>query len=690
MRHQNMTSRKGTRDLAAAPRPLGRAAAGISKALSRAWSLPPQRNYVAVDRNRRVPMADGTTLLADHYLPITGRPAATVLVRCPYGRGLPFSLLMAQLIAERGYHVLLQSVRGTFGSGGEFEPMRNEIADGHDTVAWLRGQNWFDGRLATYGPSYLGFVQWALAMDPPPELVAMVIQVGPHDLSRTLHRNGAFELYDALGWSELIVHQEHVRPLTGMLRMVTAERRLRPALDRTPVRAGARDLLGDQAPWFESWLEHPRLTDPFWAPLQCGAALERVSVPTLLVGGWQDLFLEQTLEQYRALAARGVPTRLLIGPWTHVEVETKGGVAVAESLAWLDRYVGSGTAGSGTAGSGTAGSGTSGSGTSGSGTSASQSAASQSAASQSAASQSAASQSAASQTAAPGAVGDHSVRIWVGGDPQTPQETQTPQTPETLKSSETLKTPRAVKALNSLKSLKNTDGLRDLRGSAGEWREIADWPPAGVGQQRWYLGAGGTLGPRKPAHGDVPPARFRYDPADPTPSVGGAILALNAGMRDNRPVEQRPDVLVFSSEPLAEPVEVIGYVTAELSVTRDNPYADLFVRLCDVDSRDRSRNVCDGIVRLTDSDPLACTVRVSLLGAAHRFGRGHRLRLLLAGGAHPRFARNPGNGQVDSPAADYRPTRYVIGLGAGDSSSLALSAAGQVPAETEGKAAAHA
>ncbi len=94
---------------AAAPRPLGRGATAVSAALQRAWSLPPRTNYVAVERGLRVPMSDGTTLLADHYLPITGRPAATVLVRCPYGRGLPFSLLEAQLLAERGYHVLLQS-----------------------------------------------------------------------------------------------------------------------------------------------------------------------------------------------------------------------------------------------------------------------------------------------------------------------------------------------------------------------------------------------------------------------------------------------------------------------------------------------------------------------------------------------------------------------------------------------------
>ena len=101
-------------------------------------------------------------------------------------------------------------------------------------------------------------------------------------------------------------------------------------------------------------------------------------------------------------------------------------------------------------------------------------------------------------------------------------------------------------------------------------------------------------------------------------------------------------------------------MAAELYVTRDNPNADLFVRLCDVDERGRSRNVCDGIVRLTGADPLTGTVRVSLIAAAHRFGRGHRLRLQVAGGAHPRFARNPGNGQVDAPAKDFVVTHYRI------------------------------
>ncbi len=574
MRQQSMVRQQGSPEAVTA-RPLSRGAAALGKLAARAWSLPPRRNQVMVERDVQVPMSDGAVLLATHYTPVSVASAATVLVRCPYGRTGPFALQTGQILAERGYHVLLQSVRGTFGSGGEFEPMRHEITDGHDTVTWLRQQGWFEGRLATYGPSYLGFVQWALAMDPPPELVAAVVHVAPHDFSRTAYRNGAFDLYNYVMWSDLVAHQESIGMLRAMTRMTTADRRLRPVLGRLPAAAGYRDLLGREPAWSERWMEHPQATDPFWGPMQCGAALERITVPVLLAGGWHDLFIEQTIEQYRALAGRGVPVRLLVGPWAHLDITSQGEVVVNESLAWLDRYAGP-----------------------------------------------AAKSRPDSRPGPP----DHPVRIWVGGE------------------------------------------------GAGQWREIGGWPPPGVAEQRWYLGANGSLGTAEPA-ADVPAAGFRYDPADPTPSPGGAIMAMRAGSQDNGGVERRLDVLVFSSDPLDEPLEVIGEVAAEVSVTRDNPYADLFARLCDVDPRGRSRNVCDGIVRLAEGDPLTGTVRVSLLGTAHRFGRGHRIRLQVAGGAFPRFARNPGNGQVDATAADLVPTQYDIGLDAAHPSALLLPVA---------------
>ena len=105
---------------------------------------------------------------ADHTA--TSSQNGTILLRGPYGRSRG-GQSGRQVVRQRwAYHVVFQSCRGTFGSGGTFEPMVREVDDGHDTVEWLRGQPWFDGRLATLGLSYLGFTQWALLMDPPAEL----------------------------------------------------------------------------------------------------------------------------------------------------------------------------------------------------------------------------------------------------------------------------------------------------------------------------------------------------------------------------------------------------------------------------------------------------------------------------------------------------------------------------------------
>jgi len=139
----------------------------------------------------------------------------------------------------------------------------------------------------------------------------------------------------------------------------------------------------------------------------------------------------------------------------------------------------------------------------------------------------------------------------------------------------------------------------------------------------------------------------------------GARLRVKAGARGQPEVEQRLDVLVFSSDPLGQlPVEIIGDVAAELFRDRDNPYAILFVRLCDRGSARALAQHLRRHHRLADADRCPAW-SVSLSGAAHRFGRGHRIRLQVSGGAHP-LARNPGNGRGDAPAPDLRTTGYEM------------------------------
>jgi putative CocE/NonD family hydrolase len=123
-----------------------------------------------------------------------------------------------------------------------------------------------------------------------------------------------------------------------------------------------------------------------------------------------------------------------------------------------------------------------------------------------------------------------------------------------------------------------------------------------------------------------------------------------AGIRDNHPLETRPDVLTYTSAALPDALDVIGQVSLRLYVHSNRAHTDFYGRLCDVDLAGVSHNVCDGLLRLRPGsgtlqpDGSRC-ITVDLWATAHRFRRGHRLRLLVASGAHPRWARNLGTGK---------------------------------------------
>jgi putative CocE/NonD family hydrolase len=148
----------------------------LSRAASRAFGLPsPTTPSVDVERGIRLPAGDGLELLTDLYLPRPLEPRPAILIRTPYGRGGVWGLF-ARAFAERGYQVVIQSCRGTFGSGGEIA-FSAEAADGRAAADWIVTQRWSNGEVGTFGPSYLSFVQWALASTHPPQLKAMAIQI---------------------------------------------------------------------------------------------------------------------------------------------------------------------------------------------------------------------------------------------------------------------------------------------------------------------------------------------------------------------------------------------------------------------------------------------------------------------------------------------------------------------------------
>lgn len=493
-----------------------------------------------MQRNLEQMMPDGTVLLADRYAPLPQRPGPTVLVRSPYGRGGPVGILFGRLLAERGLQAVVQSVRGTFGSGGTFDPF-DERDDGLATLEWLGRQPWHDGGIGMTGPSYLGLTQWSVARGAGDALAALTPSVTASNFHGQAYGGGAISLETGLSWVVMINAQE------GRLAPVQILRRLRAlpgVLSELPV--GGLDALaaGTSVPFYSEWLEHPAADDPYWTARDHSPGLEEITAPVQLVGGWSDIFLPWMLEDFEALQDAGRSPQLMVGPWTHTSPELAR-VSAREGLGWLRKHL----------------------------------------------------------------LGDDRmvdpspVRIWVGG--------------------------------------------------AQQWRSLHRWPPPAE-PRRLFARAGGRLDELEPGSGEGS-QRYHYDPADPTPSVGGPTLLARAPVTDNRELEARPDVLVFTTDPLDSDVEVIGPVSAEVFVQSESDHFDVFARVCDVLPSGVSLNVCDALVRVEPHTPERAAdgsrrVAIDLWPTARRFAAGHRIRLSVSGGAHPRYSRNLGTGEPPASA----------------------------------------
>lgn len=512
----------------------------FSRVMTRVFRLPPAETFdLQVERNLRIPMPDGVVLLADHYAPTKLGPRPTVLTRSVYTDRTKGGWVSA-LIAERGLHVLVVSGRGTVGSGGTFNPFRQEHDDGMAVLAWLQQQPWFTGILCTTGASYLGYTQWAIARDAGPMLQAMSTQLIGSDLRSCLYPGDGFALETLLFWLAMVDAQE--RPLPSyLLHLVTGSSRRRSALTQLPLGHLDQAAVGRSFPFWREWLTHEDPADPWWEPTNHSSTVGQVHAPNHLIGGWHDFFLPQLLRDYQALAAAGRHPYLTIGPWLHTDVRASI-TGMREGLIWLRAHL----------------------------------------------------------------LGDRtglraqSVRIFVQG--------------------------------------------------ANTWRDFPAWPPVALRQQPWYLQPQGGLAREEPLVSQ--PDHYRYDPRDPTPSVGafGRFAVGGRALRDNRTLESRPDVLVYTSAPLAYDTDLIGPVSAEIWLHSSCARTDVFVRLCDVDPTGRSLTVCDGFQRLwpdhPTSDPDSSRrVDVALWPTAYRVRRGHRLRVQVSSGAFPRWSRNLGTSE---------------------------------------------
>jgi putative CocE/NonD family hydrolase len=276
---------------------------------------PPQTGDVAVERDLSAKMPDGVVLLADRWFPRQqSGDQPTVLIRTPYGRHIMGPL--GRLYAERGYQVVVQSCRGTFGSEGEWAPLRHEQTDGHATLEWVAAQPWFDGRLVMWGGSYLGLTQWAIAEDAPEFVKALCLQVTASKFrDAVVFPGGSFALETALAWMYQVRHQE-----LGWRKVLRTQARsgklLAAASNVLPLGRADTATIGEPAPYYQDWLEHSTPGDEWWDPVDFGRKLDKVP-PASFVGGWYDLFLPAQVADYEALRRAGRPARLTVGPWTH-------------------------------------------------------------------------------------------------------------------------------------------------------------------------------------------------------------------------------------------------------------------------------------------------------------------------------------------------------------------------------------
>lgn len=582
-------------------------------------------------RNCGMTARDGAWLATDVWRPARDGdplpgPFPAILLRTPYDRARPTAQETGEFFAARGYLAAIQDCRGRYGSEGEFVLLANEGPDGYDAIEWLASLPYCDGNVGTYGTSYLAWVQNAAAIERPPHLKAMWInQGGANGNTATLRHNGALELR-WLTWAVTFgtVSREAQRDPALQADLTRAGERMYEWLTRLPWRGRDSPLAG--LPVYERWArdlyEHGD-ADEFWqqSGLNFAAHYDRTAdVPTMYAGSWYDSYTRATVENYQALSARLAEQSLLMGAWTHGEatmdscvagdVDLGPGLPVAGNLAadhkhlvmrWFDRHLRGRT----------------------------------------------------------DVEADPPVRLFVMG---------------------------------------GGSGGRSAEGRlqhGGRWRAERAWPLARAVATPFFLAADGRLAAGPPSAPAALSARF--DPADPLPTIAANISSLNEilpaperfapdapnaltrlmvvqGGADQRtrpdlhgcappyaPLESRPDVLLFATEPLDEPLEVTGPIAATLYLSSDAPDTDLFVMLQDyyppsVAWPDGYRlNVADGIMRVRYRDGMdrpqpmepgrVYRVVVPLYPTSNRFAAGHRLRLLVSFSSFPRFDVNPNTGQ---------------------------------------------
>jgi putative CocE/NonD family hydrolase len=607
---------------------------------------------VALESDVMVPMRDGIRLATDVYRParrgtaLPG-PFPVILERTPYSknessrsertriRQTPYDrATVAAYFVTRGYVVVYQDCRGTYRSEGGFTKYLSEAADGHDTVAWISEQPWCNGKVGTKGLSYAAHTQGALACLAPPGLAAMFLDSGgfSNAYQGGIRQGGAFEMKQAT-WA-------HRNALSS--KAVQADSALRARLEAVDVRSWFARL-----PWtsghspvslvpeyesylFEQWT-HGTFDDYWKQPgLWAAGCYDRYAdVPMVHMSSWYDPYPRTATDNYLGLkASKRGPVKLILGPWTHGD----------RSLTFA------GDVDFGTA------------------------------------------------AAIDGDLAEDFLALrlrwfdrWLRG----------------IRNGVDRDPAVRLFLMGGGSGRRNAEGRLD---HGGHWRWADDWQVPGTRFQPYHLRADGRLTADGPAAGESP-RRFAYDPRDPVPTIGGAITSgqpvMVGGAFDQReearffgsrapyrPLAERPDVLVFQTEPLEAAVDLIGPISAVLWIASDCPDTDFTAKLIDVyppsaDYPDGfAMNLTDGILRVRYRDSWehpalmepgrVYRVTIDAFPTANRFAVGHRIRLDVSSSNYPHFDINPNTGEPEGAWKSTRVARNTVFMDADRPSHVLL------------------
>jgi hypothetical protein len=475
-----------------------------------------------------VEMGDGVLLATEVWLPEGEGPWPVVLTRTPYGRSDPITFDDVPA-TDLGFACVVQEMRGTHDSQGEFRGYADDGPDGRTTVTWIAAQPWCnDGAIGMDGCSASGTAQYAVAPGAPAVLDCLAPGASsPDQYHHLIYQGGCLREELVRGWTS-----------------------------------------NQNLPHLYDELKQHRLRDDWWEPLDWTSAPETVTTPAFHYGGWFDFAQQGALDAfvlYQHRGGDGASGRqyLLMGPWSHATVGSGRNTDSARLYP-------------------------------------------------------------ANASVNVGELNLQWQRTWLKGEP-----TGVDQWP-----------PVRVYLMGA-----------DQTGAAGNvWVNLDDWPPAAQ-IVRMFLDADGGLTRAAPPGGSLV---LTIDPEHPVPTYGGANLFQASGSKDQRRVEERDDVLVFTSEPFARPLTVMGRVTARVWIRPDTPDLDLSVRLTDVYPDGRSLLIVDGIqrARMRCGDDVECLlepgvaaeIEVDLWSTAMVFDTGHRIRVAIAGSNSPRFEVNPCDG----------------------------------------------